>query len=165
MSTTPLRGFSPLKPVPSANAGRKQQRPMPRPSPLQSEDSQQRETLEPPRQDESLTSSSRSVRSSASYDFSKLDQLHDSINPPGIVRSAASNSSQQNFSTLPDEKGFTIQIGSELFRLSGASIMSDGMSNEISDFQEHGLRILEHPRTSRHISSNSCSKTRIAQGL
>ena len=27
---------------------------------------------------------------------------------------------------LPAEKGFPIQIGSELFRLSGASIMSDG---------------------------------------
>ncbi|KAL8841315.1 MAG: hypothetical protein Q9176_003408 [Flavoplaca citrina] len=99
---------------------------MPRSNLSQSEDGQQRETLEPPRQDDSLTSSSRSVRSSASYDFSKLDQLQDSINPPGIVRSAASNSSQQDFSTLPDEKSFTIQIGSELFRLSGASIMSDG---------------------------------------
>jgi hypothetical protein len=31
---------------------------------------------------------------------------------------------------LPAEKGFPIQIGSELFRLSGASIMSDG---------EHGM--------------------------
>ena len=29
---------------------------------------------------------------------------------------------------LPPEKGFPIQIGSELFRLSGASIMSDGDS-------------------------------------
>ena len=29
---------------------------------------------------------------------------------------------------LPAEKGFPIQIGSELFRLSGASIMSDGQS-------------------------------------
>ncbi|KAL9617109.1 MAG: hypothetical protein Q9204_008507, partial [Flavoplaca sp. TL-2023a] len=126
MSTNLPRGFSPLKPVPSANAGRKQQRPMPRSNLSQSEDGQQRETLEPPRQDDSLTSSSRSVRSSASYDFSKLDQLQDSINAPGIVRSAASNSSQQDFSTLPDEKSFTIQIGSELFKLSGASIMSDG---------------------------------------
>ena len=27
---------------------------------------------------------------------------------------------------LPHEKGFPIQVGSELFRLSGASIMSDG---------------------------------------
>ncbi|KAL9034565.1 MAG: hypothetical protein Q9180_005333 [Flavoplaca navasiana] len=125
MSTNTPRGFSPLKPVASANAGRKQQRPMPRSNLSQSEDGQQRGTLEPPRQDDSLTSSSRSVRSSASYDFSKLDQLHDSINVPGIVRSAASNSSQ-DFSTLPDEKSFTIQIGSELFKLSGASIMSDG---------------------------------------
>lgn len=28
---------------------------------------------------------------------------------------------------LPAEKGFAIQIGSEVFRLSGASIMSDGV--------------------------------------
>ena len=134
MSTNPPRGFSPLKPVPSANAGRKQQRPMPRSNLSQSEDGQQRETLEPPRQDDSLTSSSRFVRSSASYDFSNLDQLQDSINAPGIVRSAASNPSQQDFSTLPDEKSFTIQIGSELFKLSGASIISDGVSNQIPVF-------------------------------
>ena len=30
--------------------------------------------------------------------------------------------------SLPAEKGYPIQIGSELFRLSGASIMSDGLS-------------------------------------
>ena len=32
----------------------------------------------------------------------------------------------QDQNVLPNEKGFPIQIGSELFRLSGASIMSDG---------------------------------------
>ncbi|KAI4221725.1 MAG: hypothetical protein L6R36_006693 [Xanthoria steineri] len=101
---------------------------MPRSGLAQSEDVGQRGTLDPPRRDGSLTSSSRSVQSLASYDFSKLDRLDDSLNTPGIVRSAASNSSQQDVRTLPDEKGFSIQIGSELFRLSGASIMSDAPS-------------------------------------
>ncbi|KAL8671920.1 MAG: hypothetical protein Q9168_003595 [Polycauliona sp. 1 TL-2023] len=118
--------FSSPKPKSSINSGRKQQRPNPPSGLSQSEDSGQRETLEPPRQDGSLTSSSRSVRSLASVDFSKLDQLNESISGPGLVRSTASLSSQQDISTLPDEKGFSIQIGSELFKLSGASIMSDG---------------------------------------
>ncbi|KAL8817926.1 MAG: hypothetical protein Q9223_003332 [Gallowayella weberi] len=89
-------------------------------------DSGQRDTMVPPRPDDSLTSSSRSVQSPSSFDFSKLDQLEAVINAPGMVRSEASNRSQQDSSTLPDEKGFSIQVGSELFKLSGASIMSDG---------------------------------------
>ena len=44
---------------------------------------------------------------------------------PGVLRSPdAPNSASDDFS-LPLGKGFPIQIGSELFRLSGASIMSD----------------------------------------
>ena len=42
--------------------------------------------------------------------------------PPGIMRDV-----NQDHGALPNEKGFPIQIGSELFRLSGASIMSDGL--------------------------------------
>lgn len=49
----------------------------------------------------------------------------DDLEFPGVVRG-------QNFPGIPDvlphEKVFPIQIGSELFRLSGASISSDGMS-------------------------------------
>ena len=90
------------------------------------EDGVQKETLEPPRQDDSLTPSSRSVQSLASFDFSKIDQLGESISGSGIVRPGTSNASQPEISTLPDEKGFSIQIGSEMFKLSGASIMSDG---------------------------------------
>ncbi|KAL8798527.1 MAG: hypothetical protein Q9182_006583 [Xanthomendoza sp. 2 TL-2023] len=95
-------------------------------SSLSQGDSGQRDTMVPPRPDDSLTSSSRSVQSPSSFDFSKLDQLEAVINAPGMVRSEASNPSQQDSSTLPDEKGFSIQVGSELFKLSGASIMSDG---------------------------------------
>ncbi|KAL8848374.1 MAG: hypothetical protein Q9221_006623 [Calogaya cf. arnoldii] len=125
MSATASPSFTPPKPKSSTDSGRNQQKARPRSGLSQSEEDGQRETLEPPRQDTSLSSSSRSVHSQASFDFSKLDRLDDSINTPGIVRSAASNFSQQGFPTLPDEKGFSIQIGSELFKLSGASIMSD----------------------------------------
>lgn len=165
MSTNAPAGISSPKNKPSTFSGRTQQKPMPRYGMSQSEEGGQRETLEPPRRDGSLTSSTRSVQSLASFDFSKLDRLDESINTPGIVRSAASNSSQQDLPTLPDEKGFSIQIGSELFKLSGASIMSDGRSHGILVCNQDKLRILEHPRTSLPISSNSCNKPRIAQAL
>ena len=45
---------------------------------------------------------------------------------PGVLRSGQGNDAQNRQFTLPPGKGFPIQIGSELFRLSGASIMSDG---------------------------------------
>ncbi len=45
---------------------------------------------------------------------------------PGVLRSGQDNVTQNGQFTLPPGKGFPIQIGSELFRLSGASIMSDG---------------------------------------
>lgn len=48
--------------------------------------------------------------------------------PPGIV---TSDENSNPGSTLPPEKVFPIQIGSELFRLSGASIGSDGQFNII----------------------------------
>ncbi|KAI4259148.1 MAG: hypothetical protein L6R42_004723 [Xanthoria sp. 1 TBL-2021] len=128
MSTNAPAGISSPKNKPSTFLGRTQRKPMPRSGMSQPEEGGQMETLEPPRRDGSLTSSSRSVQSLASFDFSKLDRLDESINTPGIVRSAASNSSQQDLPALPDEKGFSIQIGSELFKLSGASIMSDAPS-------------------------------------
>ena len=45
---------------------------------------------------------------------------------PGVLRTGQGNDVQNGEFTLPPGKGFTIQIGSELFRLSGVSIMSDG---------------------------------------
>ena len=52
-----------------------------------------------------------------------------SIDPTSRILRAAQFESVgdgKNGGGLPAEKGFPIQIGSELFRLSGASIMSDG---------------------------------------
>lgn len=55
-----------------------------------------------------------------------------STEPPGILRDPAViqarkwNTEIPNI--LPHERVFPIQIGSELFRLSGASISSDGVS-------------------------------------
>lgn len=54
---------------------------------------------------------------------------------PGVMRaSQAGDGSSEQFS-LPPGKGFPIQIGSELFRLSGASIMSDckSLSSQLDD--------------------------------
>ena len=48
---------------------------------------------------------------------------------PGVLRSGPGNDGQNGQFPLPPGKGFPIQIGSELFRLSGASIMSDGQYN------------------------------------
>ena len=47
---------------------------------------------------------------------------------PSILRARQRDALQEGKAPLPAEKGFPIQIGSELFRLSGASIMSDGLS-------------------------------------
>lgn len=44
---------------------------------------------------------------------------------PGVLRTPQSGDDQNEQFSLPPGKGFPIQIGSELFRLSGASIMSD----------------------------------------
>ena len=45
--------------------------------------------------------------------------------PPSILRNHQADTPQEGRPGLPAEKGFPIQIGSELFRLSGTSIMSD----------------------------------------
>lgn len=54
-----------------------------------------------------------------------------STDPPGILRDPLSATARK-YNTeiphiLPHERVFPIQIGSELFRLSGASLSSDGM--------------------------------------
>ena len=46
-----------------------------------------------------------------------------------ILRARQVDAFSDGKGSLPAEKGFPIQIGSELFRLSGASIMSDGQSS------------------------------------
>jgi hypothetical protein len=64
---------------------------------------------------------------------------------------------------LPASKVFPIQIGSELFRLSGASISSDGKHN--SDYvwaRISKLRLLEHPHTSRISFANSYTTMAVA---
>jgi hypothetical protein len=52
-------------------------------------------------------------------------------NLPGILRESMVTSGRKMNTDIPDilphERVFPIQIGSELFRLSGASISSDGM--------------------------------------
>lgn len=45
---------------------------------------------------------------------------------PGILRVRQGEDAQSGQQSLPPAKGFSIQIGSENFKLSGASIMSDG---------------------------------------
>jgi hypothetical protein len=65
-------------------------------------------------------------------------------------------------SMLPAGKVFPIQIGSELFRLSGASISSDGMHGPNSLAQFGKLRLLEHPHTFRISSVNSYTTTAVA---
>jgi hypothetical protein len=46
---------------------------------------------------------------------------------PGIVRDPSTVRGLEIPHVLPHEKVFPIQIGSKLFRLSGASLSSDGM--------------------------------------
>lgn len=78
----------------------------------------------------SLASSAQSAQSRSSFNFSRLDRLSESPNVPGVLRLGQRSASQNGQRSLPDEKGFSIQIGSKLFKLSGASIMSDGRSQQ-----------------------------------
>lgn len=54
---------------------------------------------------------------------------------PGVLRTRQGEDLQNGQQSLPHAKGFSIQIGSEIFKLSGASIMSDGQYS-------HVLRVL-----------------------
>ncbi len=125
---------------------------------------------------ESESSSTRSPsRGGGSY--------HTPPDIPGILR--ASHADQVNKwnraadipHELPHERVFPIQIGSELFRLSGASISSDGMSPSPPPplpllYSHHNSRpksnfnltIPEHPLTSPNIS-NASSAPRLRAGM
>lgn len=61
------------------------------------------------------------------------------ITAPGIMRDPARMRGPEIPHVLPHEKVFPIQIGSKLFRLSGASISSDGMYYIISVLFYHVL--------------------------
>lgn len=53
---------------------------------------------------------------------------------PGVLRTRPGHELEDGQRALPHAKGFSIQIGSEVFKLSGASIMSDGQSNPLHPF-------------------------------
>ncbi|KAL8951604.1 MAG: hypothetical protein Q9222_002430 [Ikaeria aurantiellina] len=135
----PIEGSSTALKSPSGTRTRQSQptprKVMTRSGLSQREDEAQNE-LHVPNQNESQASSSHSVNSRASFDFSKLDRLDQALQEPGIVRYGPSSASQSDGRSLPDEKGFSIQIGSELFKLSGASIMSDAPSYFSAFFTE-----------------------------
>ena len=66
-------------------------------------------------------------RSEAAFHASQVDLGHGPI--PGVARSSEGENRPKDMeSPLPLGKGFTIQVGSEIFKLSGASIMSDAPS-------------------------------------
>ena len=53
-----------------------------------------------------------------------------------VARNNSTSESSQPKEALPNQKGFPIQCGSELFRLSGASIMSDGKAAHLRTQQQ-----------------------------
>ena len=63
---------------------------------------------------------------------------------PGVIRTGETRNGQ---GSLPPEKAFSIQIGWRLFRLSGASIMSDGDYSLLMPLQQP-LTSLEPPHIS-----------------
>lgn len=56
------------------------------------------------------------------------------IKTPGVLRTGDVALLRNGQPTLPAEKSFAIQIGWKLFRLSGASIMSDGKLEQCESF-------------------------------
>ncbi|KAL8690923.1 MAG: hypothetical protein Q9218_003736 [Villophora microphyllina] len=95
---------------------------MPQSRPSQQADDGQKESASSQKRDGSIASSSHSTQSRTSFDFSNIDRLAGKFKVPGVVRAG----SEHDGPSLPNEKGFSIQVGSELYKLSGASIMSDG---------------------------------------
>lgn len=82
---------------------------------------------------------------------------------PGVLRTRQGEEDKHGQHALPHAKGFSIQIGSENFKLSGASIMSDGQSSfAICLCSWSLLRILEHPHTFQDFLKNSFDR---AKGL
>lgn len=65
--------------------------------------------------------------------------------PPSILRQRQIEAFRDGGGGLPAEKGFPIQIGSELFRLSGASIMSDGLRIAIHTSGSNGSDCFRAP--------------------
>ena len=92
----------------------------------QAEEDLPKETSVPQLPEDSVTSGSQSGLSRSNFEFNKLDQLEQSLRTPGVIRAGQQIPVQHGQPSLPNEKGFSIQIGSALFKLSGASIMSDG---------------------------------------
>lgn len=60
--------------------------------------------------------------------LTKANDQRGPIKTPGVLRTTDAALLRDGQTTLPAEKAFAIQIGWKLYRLSGASIMSDGMS-------------------------------------
>lgn len=69
-------------------------------------------------------------RLTASHSRDSQQNGNASADIPGILRDAAASGARKMNTDIPNilphEKVFPIQIGSDLFRLSGASISSDG---------------------------------------
>lgn len=84
---------------------------------------------------------------------------------PGVLRTPQPGHASSEQFTLPPGKGFPIQIGSELFRLSGASIMSDCQCPASNLRTFYVLRLLEHLHTFRGSSKTRSAKTKMVQGL
>ena len=76
---------------------------------------------------------------------------------PGVLRTRQGDDLYNGQNTLPHTKGFSIQIGSETFKLSGASIMSDGQYSLNHSFRSL-LRILEHPHISQSFLRNNFNR-------
>ena len=74
---------------------------------------------------------------------------------PGVMRAGEPLMRNGQY-ILPHEKAFSIQIGWRLFRLSGASINSDGKLVFSRTGSYSLLKSLERPLISQHTSRNSC---------
>ncbi|KAL9601524.1 MAG: hypothetical protein Q9219_002476 [cf. Caloplaca sp. 3 TL-2023] len=153
---------NPLSPSRQEGKGRKEQRKVSHKSAMGPSGLSQRvaedtsKTTPPARKPAGSLSSAHSDKSHTSrtsFDFAKVDRSGESSVIPGILRASQRNSSNGQRS-LPDEKGFTIQIGPELFKLSGASIMSDEQLEQ-NDDHSGGVRTLyidRDPDTFRDIA-------------
>ena len=101
-----------------------------------------------------VTAQARKQTSQAS---STSQSYKGSVQTPGLLQSGDGAVYRNGQSTLPAEKAFSIQIGWRQFKLSGASIMSDGESAFLA-ISATPLTSLERLHTSPHILKSRCDK-------
>lgn len=107
--------------------------------------------------------STAQARAQPSENSSVVNVHKASATTPGVMQSGDGALYRNGKCVLQAEKAFSIQIGWRLFKLSGASIMSDGAPASTAAWVT-SLTSLERHHISRHISKNRYDEKMLEKG-